>query len=43
MFTIPYQSSVPMAYEEFDEEGRMCPSGYYDRVVDVMEKLFKMT
>ena len=43
MFTIPNQSSVPMAYKEFDEEGRMRPSGYYDRVVDVMEELFKMT
>jgi arsenic resistance protein ArsH len=43
MFTIPNQSSVPMAYKEFDEEGRMKPSSYYDRVVDVMEELFKMT
>ncbi|MYM35795.1 arsenical resistance protein ArsH [Duganella sp. FT94W] len=43
MFTIPNQSSVPMAYNEFDEAGRMRQSGYYDRVVDVMEELFKMT
>ena len=43
MFTIPNQSSVPMAYKEFDDEGRMRPSAYYDRVVDVMEELFKMT
>ena len=43
MFTIPNQSSVPMAYKEFDEEGRMRPSAYYDRVVDVMEELFKFT
>jgi len=43
MFTIPNQSSVPMAYKEFDEEGRMRQSGYYDRVVDVMEELFKVT
>ncbi|MBA5686587.1 arsenical resistance protein ArsH [Rugamonas apoptosis] len=43
MFTIPNQSSVPMAYREFDEAGRMRHSGYYDRVVDVMEELFKMT
>lgn len=43
MFTIPNQSSVPMAYKEFGEDGRMRPSGYYDRVVDVMEELFKMT
>jgi len=43
MFTIPNQSSVPMAYKEFDDEGRMRPSAYYERVVDVMEELFKMT
>ena len=43
MFTIPNQSSVPMAYKEFDDEGRMRPSAYYDRVVDVMEELFKFT
>jgi arsenic resistance protein ArsH len=43
MITIPNQSSVPMAYKEFDDEGRMRPSAYYDRVVDVMEELFKFT
>ncbi|RFP12920.1 MULTISPECIES: arsenical resistance protein ArsH [unclassified Duganella] len=43
MFTIPNQSSVPMAYKEFDDAGRMRPSGYYERVVDVMEELYKMT
>jgi arsenic resistance protein ArsH len=43
MFTIPNQSSVPKAYEEFDAEGRMRPSGYRDRVVDVMEELFRFT
>ena len=43
MFTIPNQSSVPMAYKEFDEAGCMRPSAYYDRVVDVMEELYKMT
>jgi len=43
MFTIPNQSSVAKAFNEFDEEGRMKPSPYYDRVVDVMEELVKMT
>ena len=43
MFTIPNQSSVAMAYKEFDEAGRMQPSPYYDRIVDVMEELVRMT
>jgi arsenic resistance protein ArsH len=43
MITIPNQSSVAKAYQEFDEAGRMRPSDYYDRVVDVMEELFKFT
>ena len=43
MVTIPNQSSVAKAYEEFDEAGRMKPSAYYDRVVDVMEELVKFT
>ncbi len=43
MITIPNQSSVAKAYDEFDEEGRMRPSAYYDRLVDVMEELVKFT
>jgi arsenic resistance protein ArsH len=43
MFTIPNQSSVAMAYKEFDDAGRMRPSGYYDRIVDVMEELIRVT
>ncbi|VVD66935.1 arsenical resistance protein ArsH [Pandoraea cepalis] len=43
MFTIPNQSSVAKAYDEFDDAGRMKPSPYYDRVVDVMEELVKFT
>ena len=43
MFTIPNQSSVPKAYEEFDDAGRMKPSPLYDRIVDVMEELVRFT
>ncbi len=43
MVTIPNQSSVPKAWQEFDANGRMRPSPYYDRVVDVMEELIKFT
>ena len=43
MITIPNQSSVAKAFNEFDEDGRMKPSAFYDRVVDVMEELVKFT
>ncbi|NCP14074.1 MAG: arsenical resistance protein ArsH [Sphingomonadales bacterium] len=43
MFTIPNQSSVAKAYQEFDEAGRMLPSSYYDRIVDVVEELVRFT
>lgn len=43
MFTIPNQSSVAKAFQEFDAQDRMKPSAYYDRVVDVMEELVKFT
>ncbi len=43
MITIPNQSSVAKAFLEFDEDGRMNPSPYYNRMVDVMEELMKFT
>jgi arsenic resistance protein ArsH len=43
MITIPNQSSVPKAFLEFEEDGSMKPSAYYNRVVDVMEELIKFT
>lgn len=43
MFTIPNQSSVPKAYQEFDDTGRMRPSPLYDRIADVMEELVRFT
>ena len=43
MLTIPNQSSVAKAFLEFEENGRMKPSSYYDRIVDVMEELMKFT
>ncbi|ASM48653.1 arsenical resistance protein ArsH [Pseudoalteromonas espejiana DSM 9414] len=43
MVTIPNQSSVPKAFLEFEENGRMKPSAFYNRIVDVMEELIKFT
>jgi len=41
--TIPNQSSVPKAFQQFDDNNRMKPSPYYNRMVDVMEELVKFT
>ncbi len=43
MFTIPNQSSIAKAFEEFDENGRMKASSYYERLVDVCEELIRFT
>lgn len=43
LITIPNQTSIPKAFQEFDAAGRMRPSPLYDRIVDVMEKLIKFT
>ncbi len=43
LLTIPNQSSVAKAFNEFGEDGRMRPSSYYNRIVDVMEELYKFT
>ncbi len=43
MVTIPNQSSVPKAFLEFDDNDRMKPSAFYNRIVDVMEELMKFT
>ncbi|GEP12212.1 hypothetical protein MMMDOFMJ_3683 [Methylobacterium gnaphalii] len=43
MTTIPNQSSVPMAYKEFDDDGRMKPGLLYERVAGVCEELMRFT
>lgn len=43
MIAIPNQSSVAKAYQEFEDNGRMRPSSYFERLVDVMEEIFKFT
>ncbi|ACT59961.1 arsenical resistance protein ArsH [Hirschia baltica] len=43
MLVIPNQSSVARAYTEFDEEGRIKDSSFYERIVDVLEELVKFT
>ena len=43
MITIPNQSSVAKAFQEFDDSDRMRPSPYFERIVDVMEELVKFT
>lgn len=43
MFTIPNQSSIPKAYEQFNKKGELLESTYKQRLVDVMEELFKFT
>lgn len=43
MLSIPNQSSIPKVYNEFDDDGRMIASPFYNRVVDVIEELMKFT
>lgn len=50
MFVIPNQSSLPMAWKQFEDEGgdgsgrsRLLPSGNRERLVDCMEEFVKFT
>ncbi len=43
MITIPNQSSIPKTFSEFDDNDKMKPSPYYNRIVDVLEELLKFT
>lgn len=50
MFVIPNQSSLPMAWKNFEDEGgdgsgkaRLLPSGNRERLVDCMEEFVKYT
>ena len=43
MFTIPNQSSIPKAYQEFNEDGQLNDSPFRNRVIDVVEELVKFT
>ena len=43
LLTIPNQSSIARAWDEFDDAGRMQPSPFYNRLVDVMEELYRFT
>ena len=43
LITIPNQSSVPKAWQQFNDDDRMRPSSLYDRIVDVTEELVKFT
>lgn len=43
MITIPNQSSVAKAYNEFNEDGSMKESSFRNRLVDVMEELMRFT
>ena len=43
MITIPNQSSIAKAFTEFDDNNRIKPSPYYNRIIDVCEELIKFT